>query len=305
MTDEQRAKLMMYHRVESFLTPNLADFTGTIVGTLLTEFGQIIEDIHANAALQEVGTAVPTAKRDKTRTALVKFLNKIEDTGKSIGKFQGDPAVVASFNLDPAYSAMADEQLISAADALKTAVTPLATAFQDRGFAATFLTDLQTARDAFHDAVPAGSTVQATETIVQKIARADVIVAQFDSTVGNRYDADDPATAPKKAAYDSARTVIRVRTQPLEVTLTATRTGNTVTGTVTLSRQAQASDTVTLRWREQGSAGVFTDGPVTTLSVGTTTATPTVAVTTSNPVEVIARVIRGDGSQFDSAAVVL
>ena len=296
---------MMYHRVENVLTVNAADFAGTDVATLLTELAGIIDDIHVNAAVQETGTGADTAERATKRRILVRRCNQFEDTGKAIGRNQGNDAVVASFNIAKPYLNMADEELVTSAVALKTAATPLSTQFQAKGFPATFLADFQAVIDAFHDTLGGGGTVQATETIVQKIARGDVIVEQFDVTVGNRYDPEDPATAPKKAAYDSARQVIRVRTQPLEVTLTATRSGNTVTGTVTLSRAAQASDGVTLRWREQGSTGVFTDGPTTTLSVGTTTATPTVTVTTANPVEVIARVIRGDGSQFDSAAVVL
>ncbi len=305
MTDDQRAKMMMYHRVLDFLTDNAGDFTGALFTALLTELGQIIGAIHAAGAIQEAGTGVPTAQRRQTRAALVKKCNKIENTGKAIGRYIGDEAVTASFDLEPSYSSMADEQLVTSADALKTAATPLSAEFQLRGFAATFLTDLQTVRDAFHNTLAGGNTVAATETVAQKIARGDTVVAQFDVMVGNVYDEDNPATAPKRAAYDSARTVIRVRTQPLEVTLIATRSGNTVSGTVTLSRQAEAGDTVTLRWREQGSPGPFTDGPVSTMAAGTITTTPTVTVTTANPVEVVARVIRADGSQFDSTAVVV
>jgi len=305
MTDDQRAKLMMYHRVHDFLGDHAADFTGALFTALLAELADIIEAIHAAAAIQEMGLGVPTAVRHQTRAALVDMLSKIENTGKAIGQFLGDEAVIAAFALDPAYSRMAHEQLISAADALKTAATPHSAAFQARGFAATFLADLQTARDAFHDAVPAGSTVAATETIVQKILRADVIVAQFDVMVDNVYDVDDPADAPKKAAYDSARTVIRVRSIPLEVTLAATRSGNDVTGTVTLSRQAQGGDIAALRWREQGSTGPFITGPTTTVPVGTSTATVSVTVTTANLVEVVARITRGDGSEFDSASSVV
>ncbi|MBI3466676.1 MAG: hypothetical protein HY000_26985 [Planctomycetes bacterium] len=306
MTDDQRAKLMMYHRVDVFLTTNLADFTGTDVATLLTELRGIIVDIHFNAAVQEAGTGADTANRGMKRRNLLRLCNRFEDTGKAIGRDQNDDAVVASFNLQKPYSNMADEELVTSADALKIVATPLSTQFQARGFAATFLADFQAARDAFHNTLAAANTVQATATIVSKIARGDVIVEQLDVTVGNRYDPEEnPANAPKKAAYDSARQVIRTRTQPLEVTLTATRSGNTVTGNVTLSRAAQINDTVTLRWREQGGPAVFTDGPVTPISQGTTTATPTVTVSTSNPVEVVARVIRADGSQFDSAAVVV
>jgi len=306
MTDDQRAKMMMYHRVVVFLTINAADFTGTDVATLLTELVAIIEAVHFNAALQEAGTGPDTADRDTKRKKLLRLCNRFEDTGKAIGSNQNDQVIVASFNIQKPYSNMADEELVTSADLLKTAATPLSTQFQARGFAATFLADFQAARDAFHDTLAGGSTVQATATIVLKIARGGVIVEQLDVTVGNRYDPEEnPANAPKKAAYDSARQVIRTRTQPLEVTLTATRSGNTVTGNVTLSREAQINDTVTLRWREQGGPAVFSDGPVTTLSEGTTTATPTVTVSTSNPVEVVARVIRADGSQFDSAAMVV
>lgn len=305
MTDDQRAKMMMYHRVSVFVTVNAADFTGTVVPGLVTELDGIGDAMHAAAAIQEVGTGVNTADRSQKRELLVKLLNKIENTGKAIGKFQGDEAVIASFNLDPAYSRMADEQLVSAADALQTAATAHSAAFQSRGFAATFLADLQTARDAFHDALPAGSTVEATETIVQKILRADVIVEQFDVTVGNAYDADNPATAPKKAAYDSARIVIRTRSTPLEVALTATRSGNDVTGSVTLSRPAETGDIAALRWREQGSSAPFTTSPATIVPAGTSTASLSVTVTTANPVAVVARLTRNDGSQFESAAVVV
>ena len=305
MTDDQRAKMMMYHRVSDFLTDHAADFSGALFTALLIELPQINEAIHAAEAIQEAGTGVPTAVRGQTRTALVKMLNKIENTGKAIGQFLGDEAVIASFALDPAYSEMADEQLVSAADALKTAATPLTTEFQARGFAATFLTDLQTARDAFHAAIPAGSTVAATETIVQKILRADVIVGQFDAMVDNVYDANNPVAAPKKAAYDSARTVIRTRSTPLEVTLAATRSSNTVSGTLTLSRQAQTGDVAALRWREQGSSGPFTPSPTTVVPAGTSTVSLSVTVTTANPVEVVARLTRADGREFDSAAVVL
>ncbi len=305
MTDEQRSKLMMYHRVEELLGSNAADFTGDLFPALITEMGQVIDAIHTAASAQEVGVAVPSARRQQARAALIKKCNKFENTGKAIGRFLGDDVVVASFNLEPAYSVMADEQLIVAADTLKAAATPLAAEFRSRGFLPVFLADLQNARDAFHDSLAAGNTVAATETLVQKIARGDTIVSQFDVIVANVYDEDDPVSAPKRAAYDSARTVIRTRSQPLEVSLTATRSGNTVNGSVTLSKQAQAGDTVALRWREQGTAGPFTDGPVTSMSAGTINASPTVTVTTPNPVEVAARVIRADGSQFDSATVVV
>ena len=151
MTDDQRAKLMMYHRLLVFLTANLADFPGTIIATLLAEFGQNIEDIHAAAAEQEAGTGPVTARRGQRRDALAELLFRIEDTGKKVGAFLGDDAIVASFIRVPAYSKMPDEDLVTAADTLKAAATPLATEFQARGFDATFLTDLQTKRDAFHD----------------------------------------------------------------------------------------------------------------------------------------------------------
>jgi len=307
MTDEQRAKMMMYHRVVVFLTMNAVDFTGTDVATLLAELVAIIGDIHTNAAVQEGGTEPDTADRTTKRRKLRRLCNRFENTGKAIGSNQNDEVIIASFNIQKPYSDMGDEELVTAADLLKTVATPLAAQFQAKGFAATFLADFQAARDAFHDTLTGANTVQATSTIALKIARGDVIVVQFDVTVGNRYDPEDnPASIPKRAAYDSARQVSRTRTQPLEVTLTATRSGNTVTASVTLSRDAEINDTVTLRWREPGVVSpLFTDGPVTTFAEGTTTATATVTVSTANPVEVVARVIRADGSQFDSAAVVV
>ncbi len=304
MTDEQRAKLMMYHRLLTFLTANLGDFTGTIVATLLAEYEQNIEDIHEATAEQEAGTGAVTARRGQRREVLAELLFRIEDTGKQVGLFLGDPSIVAAFNREPAYSRMADEDLVTAADTLKTVATPLAVEFVARGFAATFLVDLQTKRDAFHASVPAGSTVGPTERIAQKILRQDLITGQFDSTATNRYTGD-PASAPKLAEYTSARQVIRVRSQPLEVTLVATRSGNDVSGNVTLSRAAEIGDTVTLRWREQGGPAIFSDGPVTIFPVGDTSTTATVTVTSANPVEVVARVIRGDGRQIDSAPVVV
>lgn len=38
MTDDQRAKMMMYHRVSVFCTVNAADFTGTVVPGLVTDW---------------------------------------------------------------------------------------------------------------------------------------------------------------------------------------------------------------------------------------------------------------------------
>jgi len=235
----------------------------------------------------------------------VKLLTKIENTGQAIGASLNDAAIIAQFDLNPAFSLMADEQLVSASDALKSAATPLSAEFQSRGFAATFLADLQTRRDAFHNTVPAGSTVGATETLVQEFAANDAFIAKLDAVVENVWDEDNPAHAPKLAEFRFARHVLRVRSQPLTVTLAATRTGNDVTGTITLSHPMEAGDTVSLRWREQGSTGPFATGPITTLAAGATTATASVTVTTANPVEVVARVILSSGRQFDSAPVVV
>ncbi len=306
MTDDQRAKLMMYHRVSEFVTENAGDLTAaTLLPGVRTELIANIDGMHQAAGVQEAGTRVSTKKRRMARTALVKFLNRIEDTGKSIGEYQGDEAVVASFDFDPAYSQIADEDLVSTADALKAAATPLSAEFHARGFPATFLADLQAVRDAFHAVTSPGSTVQATTTVAQLELRNDVLISQIDSIVGNRYDPDVPADAPKAAAYGSARTVIRVRSQPMNVLLTATRSGDTVTGSVVLTRTAQAGDIAALQWREQGSTGPFTTGPTANVPAGTTTVTLTVTVTTANPVEVVARLIRGDGSEFESTAVIV
>ncbi len=164
---------------------------------------------------------------------------------------------------------------------------------------------MQARRDAFHNTLPSASTVGPTETLVQEFLASDAIVGEVDVIVDNVWDEDEPADTPKLAEYRFARHVLRARSQPLTVALTATRTGNEVTGAVTLSRAAEAGDTVLLRWREQGSAGTFTDGPITTLPANATSANPSVTVTTANPVEVIARVILSSGSQFDSTALVL
>lgn len=305
MTDDQRAKLMMYHRVHVVVTKYVAEFPTPFVPNLLTGLTTNNNDIHAAAAIQEVGTGPTTAKRGQERDKLVKMLTKIENTGQVIGAALNDAAIIAQFSLEPAFSQMADEELITAADALKTSATPLTTEFQSRGFATTFLADLQTRRDAFHNAVPSGSTVGPTETLVQEFAANDGIIGEVDAIVENVWDEDTPAHAPKLAEFRFARHVLRVRSQPLTVTLAATRTGNDVTGTVTFSRAVQAGDTVALRWREQGSSGAFADGPLTTLPADASSATASVTVTTANPVEVVARVILSSGGQFDSPAVVV
>ncbi len=305
MTDEQRAKLMMQHRVHGVITKYVADFPAPHVPDLLAALETNIHDIHAAAAVQEVGTGATTAKRAQERAKLVKMLTRIENTGQVIGAALNDPVIVAQFSLEPAFSQMPDEQLITSADALKTAATPLAAEFQSRGFNAIFLARLQAQRDAFHISLPTTSTVGPTEILVQEIAANDAIIGELDVIVDNVWDADEPADAPKLAEYRFARHVLRVRSQPLTVVLTATRTGNEVTGAVTLSRAVETGDTVLLRWREQGSAGTFTDGPITTLSAGTTTANPSVTVTTASPVEVVARVILSSGGQFDSTVVVV
>ena len=305
MTDDQRAKLMMYHRVHGVVTTYVAEFPAPFVPNLLTGLATNNNDIHAAAALQEVGTGPATAKRGQERAKLVKMLTKIENTGQVIGAALNDPAIIVQFSLEPAFSQMADEDLITAADTLKTAATPLAAEFQSRGFVATFLADLQTRRDAFHNAVPAGSTVGPTETLVQEFAANDALIAEVEAIVESVWDADIPADAPKLAEFRFARHVLRVNSPPLTVTLAATRTGNAVTGTATFSRAVQAGDTVSLRWRVQGPAGPFADGPLTTLSANATSANASVTVTTGNPVEVVARVILSSGSQFDSPAVVV
>ena len=233
------------------------------------------------------------------------MVTKIENTGQVIGAALNDAAIIAQFSLEPAFSQMADEDLITAADTLKAAATPLAAEFQSRGFVATFLADLQTRRDAFHNTVPAGSTVGPTETLVQEFAANDAIIGEVDAIVDNVWDQDIPAHAPKLAEFRFARHVLRVHSAPLTLTLAATRTGNDVTGTATFSRTVQAGDTVSLRWREQGSTGAFVDGPLTTLPADATSANASVTVTTANPVEVVARVILSSGSQFDSPAVVV
>ena len=222
-----------------------------------------------------------------------------------IGAALDDAAIVAQFSLDPAFSQMADEQLVTSADALKTAATPLAAQFQSRGFATTFLADLQTRRDAFHNAVPSTSTVGPTETLVQEFAANDAIIEEVDAIVDNVWDEDIPAQTPKLTEYRFARHVLRSRSQPLTVTLAATRTGNDITGAVTLSRAVAAGDTVSLRWREPGSTGPFANEPITTLPADATSANPSVTVTTASPVEVVARVILSSGGQFDSPAVVV
>jgi hypothetical protein len=153
--------------------------------------------------------------------------------------------------------------------------------------------------------VPAASTVGPTETLVQEHAANDAFIAEIDVAVDNVWDEDNPAHSPKLAEYRFARHVVRVRSSPLTVTLAATRTGNDVTGTVTLSRAVQAGDTVSLRWREQGSTAPFTTGPIATLPADATSATASVTVTSANPVEVVARVILSSGGQFDSAPVVV
>lgn len=305
MTDDQRAKLMMYHRVLGVVTNYVGEFPAPHVPNLLAALAANNDDIHAAAAVQEAGTGATTAKRGQERTKLVKLLTKIENTGQVIGAALGDPVIVAQFTLDPAFSQMPDEQLITSADALKTAATPLVAQFQSRGFAATFLADLQTRRDAFHDAVPSASTVGPTETLVQEFAANDAIIAEVDTIIDNVWDEDVPAQTPKLAEYRFARHVLRSRSQPLTVALTATRTDNDVSGTVTLSRAVAAGDTVSLRWREQGSTGPFTTGPITTLPADATSANPSVTVTTASPVEVVARVILSTGGQFDSPAVVV
>ena len=111
-----------------------------------------------------------------------------------------------------------------------------------------------------------------------------------------------PTWAREMVSYTLERTTWAVAEASCRVTLAATRTGNDVTGAVTLSRAVAAGDTVSLRWREQGSTGPFANGPITTLSAS---ANPSVTVTTAIPVEVVARVIVSSGSQFDSPAVVV
>ena len=150
---------MMYHRVHGVVTKYIAEFPAPHTPNLLTALATNNNDIHKAWADQEVGTGPTTAKRGQERTKLVTMLTKIENTGQVIGAALNDAAVIAQFSLDPAFSQMADEEFITSADALKTAATPLSAEFQSRGFAATFLADLQTQRDAFHNAVPAGSTV--------------------------------------------------------------------------------------------------------------------------------------------------
>lgn len=305
MTDDQRAKLMMYHRVHAVLTTYLGEFPAPHLPNLLTALATNNDDIHAAAALQEVGTGASTAKRRQERDKLVKMLTKLENTGQVIGLALNDPVIVAQFHLDPAFSQMVDEGLVTAADTLLAAATPLSTEFQSRGFAATFLADLQTRRDDFHNALPAGSTVGPTETLVQEFLANDAIIGEIDAIVENVWDADLPAHAPKLAEYRFARHVLRVNSPALTVTLAATRTGNDVTGTAMFHRAVQAGDTLSLRWRAQGSAGAFADGPLTTLPAGATSGNASVTVTTANPVEVVARVILSNGSQFESAASVL
>ena len=305
MTDDQRAKLMMYHRVHGVITKYVGEFPAPHTPNILAGLATNNNDIHTAAALQETGTGPATATRSQQRTKLVKMLTKIENTGALAGTALNNPAIVAQFSLDPAFSEMADEDLIIAADALKSSATPIAAEFELRGFAATFLADLQTRRDAFHNVLPATSTVGPTETVVQEIAANDAFIGEIDVVVDNVWDEDNPAHTPKLAEYRFARHVLRVRSQPLTVTLAATRAGNEVTGTITFSRAVQAGDTVSLRWREQGSAGPFANGPITTLPAAATTATAAVTVTTANPVETIARVILASGSQFDSPAITL
>ena len=298
---------MIYDRVHGVVTTYISDFPAPFVPNLLTGLATNSSDIHAAAALQEVGTGPTTAKRGQERAKLVKMVTKIENTGQVIGAALNDAAIVAQFSLEPAFSQMADEDLITATDTLKTAATPLATEFQSRGFVATFLADLQTRRDAFHNTVPASSTVGPTETLVQEFAANDAIIGEMDAIVENVWDEDIPAHAPKLAEFRFARHVLRVHSAPLTLTLTlaATRTGNDVTGTATFSRTVQAGDTVSLRWRAQGSTGAFADDPLTTLAADATSANASVTVTTANPVEVVARVILSSGSQFDSPAVVV
>jgi hypothetical protein len=80
-----------------------------------------------------------------------------------------------------------------------------------------------------------------------------------------------------------------------------------VARTVFFRRQVASTDdnTVSLRWREQGSTDPFDTGPIATLPAGTSTATASVTVTTANPGEVVARVILSSGGQFDSAPVLV
>ena len=205
MDDDQRAKLMMYHRVHGVVTKYVAEFPAPHTPDLLTALGTNNNDIHTADAAQEVGTKPATEKRGQERKKLVKMLTKIENTGQTVGAALGDAAVVAQFSLDPAFSQMADEELITAADLLKTAATPHSAAFQARGFAATFLADLQTRRDAFHDVVPAGSTVGPTETLVQEFAASDAIIGELDTVVDNVWDEDNPARSEERRVGKECR----------------------------------------------------------------------------------------------------
>ncbi len=63
MTDDQRAKLVMYHRVHGVITTYVGDFPAPFVPNLLAGLAVNINDIHAAGAIQEVDTGPPTAKR--------------------------------------------------------------------------------------------------------------------------------------------------------------------------------------------------------------------------------------------------
>lgn len=76
MTDDQRAKLMMYHRVLGVVTNYVGEFPAPHVPNLLAALTTNNDDIHA-AAVQEVGIGATTAKRGQERTKLVKLLTKI------------------------------------------------------------------------------------------------------------------------------------------------------------------------------------------------------------------------------------
>ncbi len=77
MTDDQRAKLMMYHRVLGVVTNYVGEFPAPHVPNLLAALTTNNDDIHAAAAVQEVGVGATTAKRGQERTRLVKLLTKI------------------------------------------------------------------------------------------------------------------------------------------------------------------------------------------------------------------------------------
>ena len=59
MTDDQRAKLMMYHRVLGVVTNYVGEFPAPHVPNLLAALTTNNDDIHAAAAVQEVGSEQP------------------------------------------------------------------------------------------------------------------------------------------------------------------------------------------------------------------------------------------------------